>query len=206
MAVVQEAFYIPSDIMTKILTGEYRRIGGVVRYAVGPHKGQIVKHLKPVDMNGAENVRNLGAKLLPFIKKNKRTVLVAAIGTGALLAGGGIYYRYKTNEPKAMRRFRNALKEYLEAVRGGDLEVEKIDRLMSAIEELQSHKDYKKFSIQLSTEELEVLVNRLYDFTMKLAKDNDIELTEAEHVHSDNAIINLRDQLMIQRRIFETAA
>lgn len=206
MAVVQEAFYIPSDIMTKILTGEYRRIGGVVRYAVGPHKGQIVKHLKPVDMNSAENVRNLGAKILPFIKKNKRTVLVAAIGTGAVIVGGGIYYRYKTNEPKAMRRFRNALKEYLEAVRSGDLEVEKIDRLMSAIEELQSHKDYKKFSIQLSTEELEVLVNRLYDFTMKLAKDNDIELTEAEHAHSDNAIINLRDQLMIQRRIFETAA
>lgn len=206
MAVVQEAFYIPSDIMTKILTGEYRRIGGVVRYAVGPHKGQIVKHLKPVDINSAENVRNLGVKILPFIKKNKRTVLVAAIGTGVVLVGGGIYYRYKTIEPKAMRKFRNALKEYLEAVRVGDLEVEKIDRLMSAIEELQSHKDYKKFSIQLSTEELEVLVNRLYDFTMKLAKDNDIELTEAEHARSDNAIISLRDQLVIQKRIFETAA
>ena len=206
MAVVQEAFYIPSDIMTKILTGEYRRIGGVVRYAVGPHKGQIVKHLKPVDVNSAENVRNLGVKILPFIKKNKRTVLVAAIGTGVVLVGGGIYYRYKTIEPKAMRKFRNALKEYLEAVRGGDLELEKIDRLMSAIEELQSHKDYKKFSIQLSTEELEVLVNRLYDFTMKLAKDNDIELTEAEHAHSDNAIIGLRDQLIIQKRIFKTAA
>ena len=38
MAVVQEAFDIPADIMTKLLTGEYRRIGGVVRYAVGPNK------------------------------------------------------------------------------------------------------------------------------------------------------------------------
>ena len=36
MAVIQEAFDIPADIMTKLLTGEYRRIGGVVRYAVGP--------------------------------------------------------------------------------------------------------------------------------------------------------------------------
>jgi hypothetical protein len=50
MAIVQEAFDIPSDIMTKLLTGEYRRIGGVVRYATGPKKGQIVKHLDPVDL------------------------------------------------------------------------------------------------------------------------------------------------------------
>ena len=49
MAIVQEAFDIPADIMTKLLTGEYRRIGGVVRYAIGPKKGQIVKHLEPVD-------------------------------------------------------------------------------------------------------------------------------------------------------------
>ena len=31
MAIIQEAFDISPDIMTKILTGEYKRIGGVVR-------------------------------------------------------------------------------------------------------------------------------------------------------------------------------
>ena len=45
MAVIQEAFDIPTDIMTKLLTGEYQRIGGIVRYAVGPNKGQIVNRL-----------------------------------------------------------------------------------------------------------------------------------------------------------------
>ena len=45
MAVVTEAFDIPMDIMTKLATGEYRRLGGVVRVAIGPNKGQIVKHL-----------------------------------------------------------------------------------------------------------------------------------------------------------------
>lgn len=39
MAVVTEAFDIPLDIMTKLATGEYRRIGGVVRVAMGPNKG-----------------------------------------------------------------------------------------------------------------------------------------------------------------------
>lgn len=48
MAVVTEAFDIPMDIMTKLATGEYRRLGGVVRVAIGPNKGQIVKHLDPI--------------------------------------------------------------------------------------------------------------------------------------------------------------
>jgi len=41
MAVVTEAFDIPMDIMTKLATGEYRRLGGVVRVAIGPIKGRL---------------------------------------------------------------------------------------------------------------------------------------------------------------------
>lgn len=56
MAVVTESFDIPMDIMTKLATGEYRRIGGVVRVAIGPNKGQIVKHLEPVKMEQADQI------------------------------------------------------------------------------------------------------------------------------------------------------
>ena len=42
MAIAQDAFYIPYDIATGLATGQYRRIGSVVRYAVGSNKGQIV--------------------------------------------------------------------------------------------------------------------------------------------------------------------
>lgn len=55
MAIAQDAFYIPDDIATGLATGLYRRIGSVgsvVRYAVGPNQGQIVKHLNPIDLNG----------------------------------------------------------------------------------------------------------------------------------------------------------
>lgn len=48
MAIAQDAFFIPDDIATGLATGLYRRIGSVVRYAVGPNKGQIVKHLQPL--------------------------------------------------------------------------------------------------------------------------------------------------------------
>lgn len=54
MAIAQDAFFIPDDIATGLATGLYRRIGSVVRYAVGPNKGQIVKHLQPIDLKAAE--------------------------------------------------------------------------------------------------------------------------------------------------------
>ena len=41
MAVVTETFDIPMDIMTKLATGEYREIGGVIRVAMGSNKGQM---------------------------------------------------------------------------------------------------------------------------------------------------------------------
>ena len=48
MAIVQDAYNLTDDILMKILTGEYRRIGSVIRYATGPNKGQIEKNLKPI--------------------------------------------------------------------------------------------------------------------------------------------------------------
>lgn len=89
------------------------------------------------------------------------------------------------------------------------MDVEKIDSLMDSLEQLKAHKDYKKISIQLTTEELEILVGRIYDYTIKLADDNNIELAEDELKHSKNcadAIINLQSYLEAQKRIFEDAA
>lgn len=63
MPIIQEAFDIPNDIMTKLLTGEYRRIGGIIRYATGPNKGQIVKHLEPIDLKPAQQAQSIGAKV-----------------------------------------------------------------------------------------------------------------------------------------------
>ena len=60
MAIVQDAFFIPEDIAIGLATGVYRRIGGVIRYAVGPNKGQIVRHLKPIDLNAAAKAQNIG--------------------------------------------------------------------------------------------------------------------------------------------------
>ena len=206
MAIVQEAFDIPADIMTKLLTGEYRRIGGVVRYAIGPKKGQIVKHLDPVDLKVAEQAKGIGAKALQLAKNNKKGLIIGGAIAGAAAIGGFIYYKVKTHEPAVVTEFRAALRTYIAEIRKGNLELDTINALISALDELKKHKDYEKFKITLSTEDLDTLVNRIYDYTIRLAENNKVELTEEELSKTDNSILNLQNYLKTQKRIFETAA
>ena len=208
MEIVQDAYDIPLDIVTKLATGEYRRIGSVVRYAVGPHKGQIVKHLKPVELKAAEQAQGIGVKALQLVKEHKKGTIIVLAGAAAAGIGTWTYNKVKSREPKVVTEFRAALKTYIDAIRKGNMSVEKINNLMSALEELKKNKDYKKISIQLTTEELEVLVGRIYEYTVKLAKDNKVDLIEDEIQASDkgNAIINLQSYLKAQKRIFDTAA
>ena len=206
MAIVQEAFDIPDDIMTKLLTGEYRRIGGVVRYAIGPKKGQIVKHLDPVDLKVAEQGKGIVVKALQLAKKNKEGLIIGGAIAGAAAIGGFIYYKVKTHEPAVVVEFRAVLRTYIAEIRKGNLELDTINALMSALDELKKHKDYEKFKITLSTEDLDTLVNRIYDYTIRLAENNKVELTEEELSKTDNSILNLQNYLKTQKRIFETAA
>lgn len=74
MAIVQDAFYISDDVATGLVTGLYCRIGSVVMYAIGPNKGQIVKHLRPIDLKAAEQAKGLGAKALQFVQQHKKEV------------------------------------------------------------------------------------------------------------------------------------
>ena len=206
MAVVQEAFDIPADIMTKLLTGEYRRIGGVVRNAVGPHKGQIVKHLKPVDLKAAEQAQGVGAKIMQFAKNNKKGLLIGGAIAGATAVGGVIYYRVKTHEPAVITQTRVALRTYIAEIRKGKLELDTINTLMATLDELKQHKDYEKFKIELSTEDIDVLVGRIYDYTIRLAENNQVELTDQDRSKTDNSILNLQNYLRTQKRIFQEAA
>ena len=81
-----------------------------------------------------------------------------------------------------------------------------INRLMDALDEPKQNKNYEKIKIELTTEELNVLVNCIYEYTIKLASENAVELTDDELRSSDNTILNLQNYLKAQKRIFEAAA
>ncbi len=206
MAIAQDAFYIPDDIAKGLETDLYRRIGSVVRYAEGPNKGQIVKHLQPIDLKAAEQEQRLGAKVLQFVQHHKKEVGIAAIGAAVVSVGIWGYNKWKNHEPKVLTEFCAALKIYIDAIRNGNMDIDKINGLMETLEALKKHKDYEKISIQLSAEDLEVLVGCIYDYTIKLAADNAVDLSDEELNLNNGAIINLQSYLKAQKRIFETTA
>ena len=206
MAIAQDAFFIPDDIATGLATGLYRRIGSVVRYAIGPNKGQIVKHLKPIDLKAAEQAQGLGAKALQFAQQHKKGITITVICAAAVGAGWWGYTQWKYHEPQVLTNFRVALKSYIEAIRNGNMDISKINALMKELEALKQHKHYEKISIQLAAEDLEVLVGRIHEYTIKLAADNNVELTDEEKRLNKGAILSLESYLKTQQRIFKAAA
>lgn len=206
MAVVTESFDIPMDIMTKLATGEYRRIGSVVRVAIGPNKGRIVKNLEPVKMEQADQIQKVGSKIMQVAKNRKKELIIGALVTGAITVGGVVYHKIKSREPEVVQNYHAALRDYIDDVRLGKLSMESINCLMDSLEELKQNNNYEKIKIELTTEELNVLVNRIYEYTIKLAKDNSVDLTDNELSSSDNILLNLQKYLLAQKHIFELAA
>lgn len=206
MPIIQEAFDIPNDIMTKLLTGEYRRIGGVIRYATGPKKGQIVKHLEPIDLKPAQQAQSIGAKVIQFAKRNKKVLIVSGVAVAIVTVGSFVYCKVKNREPEVVTTFRSELKTYIEEVRTGTLKLSSIENLLSALEAVKSHKDSSNIIIELSTEELDVLVNRIYEYTKSLAEMNEYPLNAEDIKKYDDSVDNLQSYLTVQKQIFETAA
>ena len=206
MPIIQEAFDIPNDIMTKLLTGEYRRIGGVIRYATGPKKGQIVKHLEPIDLKSAQQAQSIGAKVIQFAKRNKKVLIVSGVAVAIVTVGSFVYCKVKNREPEVVTTFRSELKTYIEEVRTGTLKLSSIENLLSALEAVKSHKDSSNIIIELSTEELDVLVNRIYEYTKSLAEMNEYPLNAEDIKKYDASMDNLQSYLTVQKQIFETAA
>ncbi len=206
MAIVQDTFFIPDDIAT----GLYRRSGSVVRYSSGPQKGQIIKHLDPVNLKAAEQAQGIGVKALRFVKQHKKGTIITVVSAATVGTGLVIYNKVKNREPKALTEFRVSLRVYIDAIRKGNMDVDKINDLMDCLRTLKAHKDYAKISIQLTTEELEALVGRIYEYTVKLARDNNIELSDEDLdiLGKDNGdtIINLETYLNAQKRIFSEVA
>lgn len=144
MAVVTESFDIPMDIMTKLATGEYRRIGSVVRVAIGPNKGRIVKNLEPVKMEQADQIQKVGNKIMQVAKNRKKELIIGALVTGAITVGGVVYHKIKSREPEVVQNYHTALRDYIDDVRSGKLSMESINCLMDSLEELKQNNNYEK--------------------------------------------------------------
>ena len=161
---------------------------------------------EPMDLKPAQQAQSIGAKVIQFAKRNKKVLIVSGVAVAIVTVGSFVYCKVKNREPEVVTTFRSELKTYIEEVRTGTLKLSSIEKLLSALEAVKSHKDSSNIIIELSTEELDVLVNRIYEYTVKLASDNAVELTDDEKKSSDNSILNLQRYLKTQKRIFKSVA
>ncbi len=192
MAIIQEAFDIPNDIAIGLASGLYRRIGGVVRYAVGEHKGQIVKHLKPVALpKGQDAALTVAEKAIQLGRRHKKLMVGAVVVASVAAAGGGIYASVTAHK---RNKFQKTFKMYLDAIRTGDLRVEVIEDLESALSGMKT--------VNMKASELSLLVCHIRDYTMKLAENNNVDVEIRE---TNTPIIDLNQYLEMQKRILMSA-
>lgn len=190
MAIIKEAFYIPEDIAIGLASGIYNRFGGIVRFANGPHKGEIVKHLKPI-LLPSDSTTALSAteKIFEFVRQNRKPLVWVGIITGTATVIGGIYEGVKVHKRK---RFQKAFKIYIDAIRTGELSVEIIENLEAVLSNIKT--------VNLKTTELLLLVSHIRSYTIYLAENNAIDFEPKEN---DN-IIDLKQYLEMQKNILKS--
>ena len=91
-----------------------------------------------------------------------------------------VYNRVNKQEPKVITDFRTTLRVYIKAIQRGGMDIEKISDFVQSIERVKKCKDSGKLVVQLTTEELEILVNRIYKYTLQLVNDNKVKIAEYE--------------------------
>lgn len=218
MPVVTTAYDIPEEILSKILSGEHKRFGSVVR-----NGRQIYTHLKevsvPTEGVDIDELRSAAAASL----KNPKVLLGlgAAFAVTATVVGGVAYWagtkkaKAATDTPEAastpesVLEYNAALRAYLEAVQSGTIDSAVLERLDSALEAIQSESRDGDLTLDFSTEQSTALVSLVTDYTRKLAEANEVqfsEVPEAPTTSDGNPIVDLRHRLEIQKRIIDDAA
>jgi hypothetical protein len=188
---VQVVLDVPPDIAAGIVKGVLVRVGGVVRSA---ETGKIVKHLaegRLSDKEAANGVANVAQRVLSTTRGKIGVGIVAASGVFAV--GWWINNRHRTKALNA------ALKAYLDAAKAGDMTVEQIDALSSAIKAARGG-DSSDFALIA-----EKVVNLVEGYTAALAQANETTW-EPERGADVVPIVRLERSLSVQRRILGAAA
>ena len=206
--IIQESFYIPDEIMQGINIGLFERFGGIIRYATGPKKGEIFKHLKPVDKKAEEAAKGLARNAIELAKTHPAATITILASASIVLISGVTVLVVKKHVPKDIKHFRKELMNYIESIRNGQLTLEQIESVLHSIEKLRLRKDFKDISIRLSFTQMFTIIQYLNEYTQKFIRDNAVAIEESEYQpeESDNVVISLEKYLTTQKRVFETSA
>ena len=188
-------FNIAPDIRAGIESGELFRSGGVVRCAV---TGAIVKHLEEGSFSTREVVNSVAQRV--WSSKEGKNAVVGLIGVAlGVVAAAGEIVANKWSDQRHSKMLNAALITYLNAVETGEVTVEQIDALSSAIEAARGKGSSDSVLIA------EKVVSLVEGYTVALAQANKTTW-EPERGANVVPLVRLESSLSAQRRIFGAAA
>ncbi|MFE3142836.1 hypothetical protein [Streptomyces scopuliridis] len=203
------SFYIPPEFEAGLLGGSLIQRGSIVRNQMG----QIVKHLKevPLPVSNGKAVARVAGML-----KNPRVLIPIAV-VGTVAAGVAVIVaatnRKQTGKPEVSecaQSYNASLAAYVGAVHEGRLELDIIDRLIADLDAIKAYSDEDgSITHEFSTKHAEMLVNIVVAYTRQLAEVNSVDLDELQGVATaseNDAVVDLRRHLKVQREIFTEAA
>lgn len=219
MAVVQVMMEMSAEAARGIAAGTMVRHGGVIYNTTGGIVEHLVDAVRPNDVKeAAASAAKASKSTFSNITKNlKNPTILITIGLGTIVVGGVIYYFTDKNKkkseqdrlpeiPKYVVDYNDSVVAYLDAIRNGDVS---LDRINCFIENIDALKANEKITFEFAKDNSETLVNYVYAYTKKLAEANAFEpvgLEEATSLSADNTLTYLRRYLEIQKQIFEEAA
>lgn len=219
MAVVQVMMEMSAEAALGIAAGTMVRHGGVI-YNV---TGGIVEHLVDATVSTVANEMPVGVAkasesfFSTVTKHLKNPKVLVAIGLGAVVVGGAIYYikdkhKGKNNQgdeleiQKCIADYNDSLIAYLEAIDNGNVSLEIINGVIKCVGYLSENKE---ITVDFAQDKSETLINFVFNYTEKLAEANLYELIDFEELTSisaENTLSYLSYCLEIQKDIFEKAA
>lgn len=166
---------------------------------------RVAKHIPAV----ADAAKDGAAKAIDFIREHKRRTLV--IG-GILIVGGAtagtVGYISHRKQRKPNKQFGEALQNYLEAARNGDLTLDILNALISAIEAVEQANPNKSINLNVSISQFSELIHCIFDYTLRLAEANNFnaQIINRPKYFKKKTADDLKYYLNMQRQIFEQAA
>ena len=145
--------------------------------------------------------------------QNKNVLI--GLGVAATIVIGGVITiavkksraKSKVKLPECVMRFQEKFREYLKEAKDGYLNIDTINDLLSVLEEVEETQG-SEVTIDFSTDELRTLLQQIFEYTNQLAEATG---TNAENLimptdDSKSNLLNLRDYLVLQKKIVESAA
>lgn len=198
---------ITDDDMKLLEAGDVIRTNGILRTK---ENMEIYKHLPIIDVDKT-SWEELGDALKRVFKENKKEVaIVTGIGIGIVSAVAYFIHRKgkKEKEQQIIEAQYNEwlngmLKDYLNEVREGNINVHTINTCITALESIPNMT--KGITISLNEEQTVELLTRLSKYTRELAQINNYIIDDNESLNSNKFVDCFLNNMKIQRSIINAA-